>query len=104
MWFQLALNASFPPVQVLIGVDGNLYFRLWDLLPLLKIKNFTKHSHVFPCKNELPSHRPYPKTLQNMRVVNIEGLFSIFPAENIVMRYLSLKALTIGYTHQAGMR
>ncbi|GFY60203.1 hypothetical protein TNIN_385891 [Trichonephila inaurata madagascariensis] len=75
MWFQLALNASVPPVQVLIGVDGNLYFRLWDLLQLLQIKNVTKYSHVFPCKNVLPTHRPYPRIVQNIRVVDIEGLF-----------------------------
>ncbi|GFW72664.1 hypothetical protein TNCV_3798921 [Trichonephila clavipes] len=41
MWFQLALNASLPSVQVLIGVDGNLYFCLWDLLQLLQTKNVT---------------------------------------------------------------
>ncbi|GFY61250.1 hypothetical protein TNIN_435671 [Trichonephila inaurata madagascariensis] len=104
MWFQLALNASVPPVQVLIGVDGNLYFRLWDLLQLLQIKNVTKYSHVFPCKNVLPTHRPYPKIVENIRVVNIVGLFSILQAENIVMRDLFLKALTIGYAHPSGMR
>ncbi|GFT36828.1 hypothetical protein TNCV_174431 [Trichonephila clavipes] len=96
MWFQLALTASAPPVQVLIGVDRNLYFRLCDLLQLLQIKTVSKHSHVFPCKHALPSHKPYPKTLQNNRVVNNEGLFSILHAENSVMRDLFLKALTMG--------
>ncbi|GFT44370.1 hypothetical protein TNCV_5054041 [Trichonephila clavipes] len=75
MWFQLALTASVPPVQVLIGVDGHLYFRVCNLLQLLQIKSVSKHSHVFPCKHVLPSHKPYPKALQNTRVVDIEGLF-----------------------------
>ncbi|GFU24919.1 hypothetical protein TNCV_339811 [Trichonephila clavipes] len=42
--------------------------------------------------------------LQNTRVVDIEGLFSILQAENIVMTDLFLKALTIGYGHQTGMQ
>ncbi|GFS79003.1 hypothetical protein TNCV_4342301 [Trichonephila clavipes] len=70
MWFHMALNASVPPVQILIGVDDSLY----------------------------------PKTIQNTRVVDTEGLFSILHAENFVMRVLFLKALTIGYSHQTGMR
>ncbi|GFY11862.1 hypothetical protein TNCV_4973621 [Trichonephila clavipes] len=104
MWFQFALNASVPPVQVLIGVDGNLYFHLWDILQLSQLKKVSKHSHIFPCKPVLPSHTYYFKTLQNTRAVDIEGLFSILHAENIVMRDLFLKALTIGYADQTGMR
>ncbi|GFS58304.1 hypothetical protein TNCV_2474841 [Trichonephila clavipes] len=104
MWFQFALNASVPPVQILIGVDGKLYFRLLDLFQSVQIKNVTKHSHVFPCKNVLPSHRLYPKTIQNTGVVDIEGLFSILHAENFVMKDLFLKALTMGYAHKTGMR
>ncbi|GFY23834.1 hypothetical protein TNCV_3536281 [Trichonephila clavipes] len=69
-----------------------------------EIKNVTNHSHVFPCKNVLPSHRLYPKTIQNTRVVDIERLFSILRAENFVMRYLFLKALTTGYAHETGMQ
>ncbi|GFX13540.1 hypothetical protein TNCV_3136131 [Trichonephila clavipes] len=95
---------TISPVQVLIGVDGNLYFRIFDLLQLLQIKSVSKHSHVFPCKHVLPSHTPYPKTLQNSRVVDIEGLFSILHAENFVMRDLFFKALTMGYAHQTGKR
>ncbi|GFV98934.1 hypothetical protein TNCV_3389971 [Trichonephila clavipes] len=49
-------------------------------------------------------NRPYPKTLQNTRVLDIEGFFSILHAENIVMRDFFLKAITIGYAHQTGMR
>ncbi|GFV63493.1 hypothetical protein TNCV_4553391 [Trichonephila clavipes] len=104
MWFQLALTASVSPVQVLIGVDDHLYFRVKDLLQMLQIKNVSNNSHVFPCKHVLPSHKPYPKALQNTRVVDIEGLFSILNAENFVMRNLFLQALTIGYAHQTGMR
>ncbi|GFX02772.1 hypothetical protein TNCV_4437541 [Trichonephila clavipes] len=80
MWFQLALTASVPPVQFLIGVDDHLYFSVKDLLQTLQIKNVSNNSHVFPCKHVLPSHKPYPKALQNTR------------------------ALTIGYAHQTGMR
>ncbi|GFS67151.1 hypothetical protein TNCV_1788241 [Trichonephila clavipes] len=54
MWFQLARTASVPPVQVLIGVDGHLYFRLYDLLQLLQIKNVSKHFHVFSYNHILP--------------------------------------------------
>ncbi|GFV08709.1 hypothetical protein TNCV_4055931 [Trichonephila clavipes] len=104
MWFQFALTASVPPDQVLIGVDGNLYLRLCDLLQLLQIKSVSKHSHVFPCKHVLPSHKPYPKTLQNTRVVDIGGVFSILHAENFALRDLFFKALTISYAHQTGMR
>ncbi|GFU00005.1 hypothetical protein TNCV_1659641 [Trichonephila clavipes] len=104
MWFHLALTASVPPVQVLIGVDRNMYFRHCDLFQLLQIKSVSKHSHVFPSKHVLPSHKPYPKTLQNTRVVDIEGHFSILHAENFVMRDLFFKALTMGYAHQTGMR
>ncbi|GFV82897.1 hypothetical protein TNCV_1179121 [Trichonephila clavipes] len=104
MWLQLALDASVPPAQILIGADGNLYFHLLDLLQLLQIKNVTKHSHVFPYKNVLPSHRHYPKTIHNTHVVDIEGLFSILHAEYIVMRDLFLKALIIGNAHQTGVR
>ncbi|GFQ80445.1 hypothetical protein TNCT_430211 [Trichonephila clavata] len=106
MWFQLALNASAPPVQVLIGVDGLLYFRVWDLGQLLKIRHIHSKftSFVFPCKNVLPSHRLYPKTIHNTRLVNIQGLFSILHSENVTMRDLFLKALTMGYAHPSGMR
>ncbi|GFX07971.1 hypothetical protein TNCV_1236521 [Trichonephila clavipes] len=104
MWFQLALTASVPPVQVLIGVDGHLYFRVCNLLQLLQIKSVSKHSHVFPCKHVLPTHKHYPKALQNTRVVDIEGLFSILHAEHFLMRNLFLKALTMSYAHQTGMR
>ncbi|GFU02095.1 uncharacterized protein TNCV_533161 [Trichonephila clavipes] len=97
-------NCVNEQVQVLIGVDGHLYFRVCDLLQLLQIKSVSKHSHVFPCKHVLPSHKPYPKALQNTRVVDIKGLFSILHAEHFVMRDLFFKALTMGYAHQTGMR
>ncbi|GFS52500.1 hypothetical protein TNIN_350031 [Trichonephila inaurata madagascariensis] len=46
MWFQLILNASVPPVQVMIGVEGNMYFRLSDLVQLLQIKNALTHGYA----------------------------------------------------------
>ncbi|GFV35148.1 hypothetical protein TNCV_761271 [Trichonephila clavipes] len=104
MWFRLALNTSTPSVQILIGEKGNLYFRLWDLIQLLHIKNVRKHFHVFSCKHVLPSHRPYPKAIHNIRLVDIKGFFSLLQSENAVMRDLFIKALTHGYAHQTGMR
>ncbi|GFQ82815.1 hypothetical protein TNCT_20961 [Trichonephila clavata] len=38
------------------------------------------------------------------RLVNIQGLFSILHSENVTMRDLFLKALTMGYAHPSGMR
>ncbi|GFX70888.1 hypothetical protein TNCV_1688711 [Trichonephila clavipes] len=104
MCFRLALNTSTPSVQILIGEMGNLYFRLWDLIQLLHIKNVRKYFHVFSCKHVFPSHRPYPKAIHNIRLVDIKGFFSILQVENAVMRDLFLKALTHGYVHQTGMR
>ncbi|GFW25993.1 hypothetical protein TNCV_3316651 [Trichonephila clavipes] len=50
------------------------------------------------------THRPYPKAIHNIRIVDIKGFFSILQVENAVMRDLFLKALTHGYAHQTGMR
>ncbi|GFU12501.1 transposable element Tc1 transposase [Trichonephila clavipes] len=49
--------------------------------------------HIIP-EHLLPSHRPYPKAIQNIRLVDIKGFFSILQVENAVMRYLFLNALT----------
>ncbi|GFW24892.1 hypothetical protein TNCV_3846261 [Trichonephila clavipes] len=67
----------------------------WKRTPSRKIG--PRHDETLPLE-------PYPKTLQNTRVLDIEGFFSILHAENIVMRDLFLKAITIGYAHQTGMR
>ncbi|GFW98547.1 hypothetical protein TNCV_2769781 [Trichonephila clavipes] len=104
MWFRLALNTLNPSIQILIGEKGNLYFRLWDLIQWLHIKNVRKHFHVISCKHVLPSHRPYPKAIPNIHLVDIKGFFSILQGENAVKRDLFLKALTHGYAHQTGMR
>ncbi|GFW02665.1 hypothetical protein TNCV_2456791 [Trichonephila clavipes] len=100
MWFRLALNTSTPSVQILIGEKGNLFFRLWGLIQLLHIKNVRKHFHVFSCKHVLSSHRPYPKAIHNIHLVDIKVFFSNLQVENAVMRDLFLKALTHGYAHQ----
>ncbi|GFV98900.1 hypothetical protein TNCV_200451 [Trichonephila clavipes] len=109
MWFQLALSPEAPLLNVLVGIDNLLYFRILDIANLLGKKNGTIFAKRFKCDiilgfNVLPPTQTYPKRVAGAHLVTRDTTARIIRHENLELAKKFSNALDTGCAYVQSKR
>ncbi|GFR03133.1 hypothetical protein TNCT_478221 [Trichonephila clavata] len=109
MWFQLALSMDAPVLDILVGMDNLLYFRILDIASLLGKKNGTMFAKCFSNdiilgNHVLPPTQKYHKQTARVQQVTRNAALHIIGRKNNKLAKKLSNALETGYAYVQGKR